>query len=292
MPAPDVLPPTTLSGVMMWRGILTAIGAVNITVWLAAALLAGRGGVATDPAVRLARRRQLALSALFVFGCAFRSLFPRADVQRICLTDSWLASVAVGRSVATVAELAFVAQCALLLAGVARRAGARVLMVVARLLVPLIAVAEVFSWYAVLTTNYLGNVFEESTWTLASGLVVAGFVALWMRMGPRRPRFLLPAIFVGAAYFAFMCTVDVPTYLVRWSHDQQVGRRYLTVGEGWHDASTRWVVTDAWSEWHEEIPWMSLYFSVGVWVSIALTRLPSLDGAEAASQATASSSAQ
>ena len=45
----------------------------------------------------------LLLSAAYVFGCAFRSVLPRADVQRICLFDAWLSSVFVGRTVATVA---------------------------------------------------------------------------------------------------------------------------------------------------------------------------------------------
>jgi len=33
------------------------------------------------------------LSAVYVFGCAFRSILPRADVQRICLFNTWLSSV-------------------------------------------------------------------------------------------------------------------------------------------------------------------------------------------------------
>jgi hypothetical protein len=52
----------------------------------------------------------LFLSAAYVFGCAFRSFLPRADIQRICLFDTWLSSASVGRSVATVAEICFTAQ--------------------------------------------------------------------------------------------------------------------------------------------------------------------------------------
>ena len=55
-----------------------------------------------------------------VFGCGFRSLIPRADVQRFGLIDSWLSSALIGRSVATAAELCFVAQSALLLHAAAR----------------------------------------------------------------------------------------------------------------------------------------------------------------------------
>ena len=55
------------------------------------------------------------LCAAYVFGCAFRSILPRADVQRIALFDTWLSSVFVGRSVATIAEVCFVIQWAIVL---------------------------------------------------------------------------------------------------------------------------------------------------------------------------------
>ena len=40
--------------------------------------------------------------------------------------------------------------------------------------------------------------------------------------------------------------------------------------EGLRDVSTRWVVTHDIAEWKDEIAWMSLYFSVAVWASLAL----------------------
>ena len=55
------------------------------------------------------------------------------------------------------------------------------------------------------------------------------------------------------------------------------GRPYLTLSQGVRDAASRWVVTHDWGEWRDEIPWMSLYFSVGVWISIALTRAPAFE---------------
>ena len=57
----------------------------------------------------------LLLSAVYVLGCGFRSVLPMVDVPRICLHDTWISRIVVGRSIATVAELAFVAQWALLM---------------------------------------------------------------------------------------------------------------------------------------------------------------------------------
>ena len=47
-----------------------------------------------------------------------------------------------------------------------------------------------------------------------------------------------------------------------------------TVSEGIADLNTRWVITREISDWKSEIPWMSLYFSVAVWVSLALCFVP------------------
>jgi hypothetical protein len=33
-------------------------------------------------------------------------------------------------------------------------------------------------------------------------------------------------------------------------------------------------MTRAWRDWVDEMPWMSLYFTAGVWISIALVRAP------------------
>ena len=148
--------------VKAWWLALIGVSVVNICAWVLAGVLprAPRGG---DPALPT-RRRQLLLSAPFVFGCAFRSVFPRADVQRICVVDSWLSSVAVGRTVAMIAELCFAAQCALLLRVLAVETRKPVALGISRVIVPLIAMAETFSWYSVITTNYIGNTIEESTW--------------------------------------------------------------------------------------------------------------------------------
>jgi hypothetical protein len=65
-------------------------------------------------------------------------------------------------------------------------------------------------------------------------------------------------------------------YVSRWQADEASGRQYLTFSQGLHDAWSRRVITFSWQEWRSEIPWMSLYFSVGVWWSLALVLIPSV----------------
>src|SRR5262249_57494215 len=106
---------STSTSVLVWWSALCAVSVFNICGWrLSAAALARRKATA-EPADYLFQRRQLVLSAVYVFGCAFRSILPRADVQRIGLFDTWVSSVFVGRTVATVAELCLIPPWALLL---------------------------------------------------------------------------------------------------------------------------------------------------------------------------------
>jgi hypothetical protein len=44
--------------------------------------------------------------------------------------------------------------------------------------------------------------------------------------------------------------------------------RYLRIRDGLKDAFVRRHVTHANKDWRNEVLWMSLYFSAGVWVSL------------------------
>jgi hypothetical protein len=259
-----------------WWTFLRAVSVLNVALWIGALVLARREGAGLDPASRQLQRRLLALALLFTVGCGFRSFYPRADVQRFVLVDSWLSSVAIGRSVATVAELSFVAAFALILGALARSAGARGAGVVARLAVPVIAVAEVSSWTAVVTTCYLGNVIEESLW--ATTFAAIGVAALSLR--PRLEGAARTAVTIGAAgtaaYVAFMSLVDVPMYFTRWRADTAAGRVYFSLADGFTDVATRWRATGDISDWGGERAWMALYFSFAVWMVLLLTRAPRL----------------
>ena len=259
-----------------WWGLLTLTGSANIAFWFLlyrefhdrpTGALGGTSSI----------QPMLLLCAAYVFGCAFRSFLPRADVQRICLFDTWLSSVFVGRTVATVAEICFVAQWAIILSQLGGMADADTALNAARVIVPLIIIAELCSWYAVLTTNYLGNAIENSIWAIAFLVVGIGLCRLLPEFnGPVR-LFLSVAIMGIIAYLAFLVMIDVPMYLSRWQADLANGSKALGLIEGVRDASTRWVVTHDIAHWKDEMAWMSLYFSAAVWASLALCVLYSLD---------------
>lgn len=266
------------SGILLWWALLSTVAVANVMAWsLTAKALSRRRDSLPAETYRL-RRLQLILAAGYVFGCAYRSFLPVYDIPRLCLFDTWFSSAIVGRSVATIAELCFVAQWALLMHEIARHGGSRFGQFSARVIVPLIVIAETCSWYSVTTTSNLGHVFEETLWGVCAGLMAAGLIAVWPRCDPaRRP--LLAAIGIFAVgYVAYMFLVDVPMYWTRWLHDESVGRAYMSVGQGVADASTRWVVSQGWDDWKNEIIWMTLYFSTAVWLSIAFVHMPPVKG--------------
>jgi hypothetical protein len=261
--------------VSWWWAMLTLVSGVNVTAWiLMYRQLHDAGNSGRVPGMEI----MLLLSAAYVFGCAFRSLLPRADVQRICLFDTWLSSVAVGRSVATVAEVCFAAQWTMILLQLGTASGAETAVNAAWLIVPLIVIAECFSWYAVVTTNYLYNAVENSIWAVAFFFAGVGLCRLWPEFdGPVRVVLAISVVGI-VVYLAFLMTVDVPMYLKRWRADVAGGNRGLRPLKGLRDVSTRWVVTHELSEWKEEIVWMSLYFSAAVWASLALCVFYAIEG--------------
>lgn len=263
-----------MSDATYWWQLLCAIAGLNLIAWTVSTawLHRNRPDGTTWPHQRL----QLLLSALYVLGCGYRSVMPVFDVPRVVMVDSWASSVIVGRTVATIAELSFAAQWALLLRGIALTTGHRFSLWVAGAIVPIIAIAEIHSWYAVLTTSNIGHVVEETLWGAAAVLSVAAMGAMWPQATARGRRWLGLAIVAGTLYAAYMFAIDVPMYWQRWLADEAAGRMYSTVAAGIADASGRWHVSHDWAHWRSEVVWMTSYFSVAVWISIGMAhaRLP------------------
>jgi hypothetical protein len=242
--------------VRVWWAALCALAAINVTAWSVAA-------ASLDPE---RARLQLILSGIYVFGCAFRSIFPVYDIPRRGLVNSWVSSVLLGRTVATFAELAFAAQFAVYL----HASDLDWVRALALTIVPLIVIAEIFSWHAVLTRKNLGHVFENSLWGICGAMVVVSLVAIASQASAGLSLMYAVWIVGGALYVAYIFIADVPMYWSRWKADEALRRKYLSLAQGVADASRCKEVSFRWEDWRSEVVWMTLYFSVGVWVSISL----------------------
>jgi hypothetical protein len=262
-----------LRELVFWNTALCMFAIVNLALWLCAKSRLERRAAALPPKVFAARKTMLGLSAVYMAGCAFRSAFPMLDVQRICLLDTVLSRIAVGRAVATIAELAFVAQWALLLREAAGSEARPFVRQAALALLPLGVAAEIVSWLGVMTRDNLLHALENSLWTFGAVLVLVALVALLDGADDRRRRFIAFGIVAVGAYLVFMVTVDVPMYLQRW---QASGEAALPLAVGLQEVLRRCVPTPAIAAWREDMPWLTLYFSAGVWLSIALVEVPPL----------------
>src|SRR5215470_3207610 len=163
--------------ILWWWSLLFLVSVGNLVLWLVIArdLHSPSDGYVTQ---------QLWLSGVFAAACAFRSVLPRVDLERQCLWDSPLSSIFVGRSVATVAELCFAAQCALLISKLSVLTGNPLLRVVGWSIVPLILVAQVCCWFAVVSLNHLGHALEEILWSVMVFLVALSLGLSWGHMSP------------------------------------------------------------------------------------------------------------
>ena len=244
----------------LWLGTLAALAALNIGLWI---WIARSASLHTSYG-----EAQLLLSGVYVAVCAFRSLFPRVDLERVCLWDTWLSGVLLGRTAATVAEFCFALQCSLFAQRLSDITGMPLLAAVAHTFVPLVIVAELFCWYAVLSLNHIGHAMEESLWSLLMLMLsaIAGTAAL-AADGSLRAMLIACFLIYGVGAGLTMA-FDVRMYVRRWRLRTDDPR--LTLATGWHDSRSRRHQTIAWEVWREEVPWMTLYFSIGVWTSLAM----------------------
>jgi len=63
-----------------------------------------------------------------------------------------------------------------------------------------------------------------------------------------------------------------PDVLVAMARRPSKRTQILELAEGMVDVCRRWTMSYRWEDWRNEVPWMSLYFTFGVWTSIWLVR--------------------
>jgi hypothetical protein len=246
----------------LWLGSLAALAAFNAGLWVWIA----RSGAPGTPYAEA----QLLLSGVYVGVCGFRSLFPRVDLERVCLWDTWLSAIHLGRIVATIAELCFALQCALFVQRLSEIIGMPWLDAAAGVFVPVVILAELVCWYAVLSLNHIGHAIEESLWALLMLLLAAASGrAAFAAHGSLRVMLIAGFLFYGVGAGLTMA-VDVRMYVQRW---RNYAGGYLTLATGLRDSRQRRHPTLAWDVWRAEAPWMTVYFSIGVWTSLAMVLL-------------------
>jgi hypothetical protein len=249
-----------------WLTSIAGLAAINIGLWI---WIARSASLQTPYA-----QTQLLLSGVYVGVCGFRSLFPRVDLERVCLWDTWLSTILLGRTVATIAELCFALQCGLVVQRLADITGMPLLNAGAHAFVPLVILAELVCWYAVLSLNHIGHAIEESLWALLMLILAAAFGTAALAADGLLRSMLIAGFLVYSVGAGLTMAFDVRMYLRRWR--LRATGVQLTLATGLLDSQRRRHPTLAWEVWREEAPWMTLYFSFGVWTSLAMVLLESV----------------
>lgn len=258
--APDAM---TLS---WWRG-LRLLAVLNMGLWLGVLLF--------GPVHGAHAALQLGLSGVYVVVCAYRSLFPRVDLERLVVVDTPLSSIFLGRSAATVAEICFALQLGLMVHQLALHAGLPWVQHAAWAVPMFMIVAQGFCWHSVLTLNHITQAVESTLWAAGFSWMAAllGIVAL--NSGGWVQSLAVFAILGAACFVAYVLSVDVPMYWRRYRAGRAQGLVYMRLDEGARDAWQRRVPSGNWVSWKADALWLTPYFSVGVWASIAMACIPS-----------------
>ncbi len=205
---------------------------------------------------------------LYTSVCAFRTFLPRQDVSKICVFNTPLSSVFIGRSLATWAEIAFIKQLYLFNNSVLKTR-------LSYNIVYAIYIAEVFSWLGTLTENQIFNTSEEITWTatifyiLYKNVVTAIFSKKYMPQKVRK--FLYLSILFKFLYIVAMVKIDIPNYLNNW----QTKTTTFSLQDGFYRSISYRTVSTNYEDWKIHIGWMTPYFTVAVWYSILMARYQS-----------------
>jgi hypothetical protein len=254
------------AGALTWWRALCVLGITNIILWLAIWYF----GPLSNPYCAM----QVALSGVYVFVCAYRSIFPRVDLERLVLVDSTFSNIFLGRSAATIAEICFGAQLGLLVYQLGAYAGLPWVQHTAWVITLCTIVAQAFCWHSILTLNHVTQAVESLLWAAGFSWMAALLAIIAMDTNGVIQSLAIAGVLGSMAFVTYIVVVDIPLYLRRFRSGRDSGQQYLSITQGARDAWGRREISHSWDRWRDDALWLTPYFSIGAWFSMALVFLP------------------
>lgn len=251
---------------LSWWRALCAVAVLNVCLWLAVWHFGPTHGVNGG--------LQLALSGIYVLVCAYRSVLPRVDLERLVVVDTRLSSIFLGRVAATVAEICFALQLGLLVHQLGLHAGMPWVQRAAWAVPMFMVVAQAFCWHSVLTLNHITQAVESMLWAAGFSWMAGLLAIIAMDSSGWVHALAIFGILCSTAFVIYVLSVDAPMYWRRYRHARARGQTYMRVGPGALDAWQRRVHSGNWAAWKADALWLTPYFSFGVWLSIAMVCVP------------------
>ena len=257
---------TTDANVLSWWAAMCVLAALNVGLWITLWQL--------GPVDGLHGGLQLMLSGVYVLVCAYRSVLPRVDLERLVVVDTPWSSIFLGRTAATVAEICFALQLGLAVHELGGHAGMPWVQQAAWAIPVFMVVAQTFCWHSVLTLNHITQAVESMLWAAGFTWMAALLVVVALGSSGWVQSLAMVGILCSAAFVAYVAGVDAPMYWRRYHQGRARGQVYMRLDHGARDAWQRRVRSGSWAAWRADALWLTPYFSVGVWISMALVWVP------------------
>lgn len=185
-----------------------------------------------------------------------------------------LSSIFLGRAAATVAEVCFGLQLGLLVHQLGGHAGLAWVQQAAWSVPLFMLVAQMFCWHSVLTLNHLTLAVESLLWVAGFSWLAALLAVIALDSSVWVNALAIFGIAGSLAFVAYVLAVDVPMYRRRYREGRARGLTYLSLGQGARDAFSRRVPSLSWAAWKADALWLTPYFSIGVWIGVAMAFVP------------------
>lgn len=256
------------ANVLWWWRALCTLAALNIGLWLAVWHFGPVNGAHAG--------LQLALSGVYVLVCAYRSVLPRVDLERLVVVDTRWSSIFLGRAAATVAEICFALQLGLLVHQLGVHASLPWVQNAAWAVPVFMVVAQGFCWHSVLTLNHITQAVESLLWAAGFSWMAALLAMVALNSSGWVHALALFGILGSTAFVGYVLAVDAPMYWRRYHQGRKRQQAYMPWHQGARDAWHRRERSGSWAAWKADALWLTPYFSFGVWTSIAMAFVPAV----------------
>ncbi len=265
-------------GAWVWWGVMVACSIFNISLLFFSRSSSFRQlRLVQDSATPKERRFLSSAAVIFTFVCAYRAILPRVDVPRLCIFNTPLNWVVFGRACATVAEVAWVAQFALTIHGLASGLHAQHLFEdsfrattkrISVSVVVLACVAECCSWTNLITESNLFAVFEQFLWAvlfIVIGIRLTQVLREWADAPQTYWIVVLYTVMTGIeqGYESF------GLYLPRYLEDQKNHVHYQTFVSGFKRLVNCAKVSQNMKDWEDNAFWMTVWTKHALWGYVA-----------------------
>jgi hypothetical protein len=135
-------------------------------------------------------------------------------------------------------------------------------------------IAQAFCWHSILTLNHITQAVESLLWAAGFSWMAALFTIIALDTHGMVHFLAIAGVLGSVTFVAYAVAVDIPLYVRRFRSGRALGQNYLSITHGAKDAWHRREMSHSWDRWKDDALWLTPYFSVGAWLSMALIFLP------------------